>query len=138
VLPSVLQAFLISEIEVLKMYIVIKRKVREIKLLFICSRNKWRSLTAEKIFHGMNGYQVRSAGTEQNARIKVTSGHIGWSDLIFVMEKKHKRRLQEKFGHMLNGAKKVICLDIPDEYTFMDEELIETLKSRVSEHITIS
>lgn len=109
--------------------------MRKIKLLFICSRNKWRSLTAEKIFHGVNGHQVRSAGTEQNARIKVTSGHIGWADLIFVMEKKHVRRLQDKFGSSLNGAKKVICLDIPDEYRFMDEELIEVLKARVSEHI---
>lgn len=81
---------------------------------------------------------MRSAGTEQNARIKVTSGHIGWADLIFVMEKKHKRRLQEKFGPMLNGTKKVICLDIPDEYTFMDEELIDILQSRVADHILLS
>ena len=25
--------------------------VNKIKILFICSKNKWRSLTAEKIFH---------------------------------------------------------------------------------------
>lgn len=103
--------------------------------MFICSRNKWRSLTAEKVFQGVKGYQVRSAGTEHNARIKVTSGHIGWADVIFIMEKKHKRRLQDKFGPMLNGDKKVICLDIPDEYTYMDEDLIEILQSRVSEYI---
>lgn len=72
--------------------------VTKIKVLFICSRNKWRSLTAEKIFHGVNGYDVRSAGTEERARIKVTSGHIGWADLIFVMEKKHLRRLRERFS----------------------------------------
>ncbi|WP_249866524.1 low molecular weight protein tyrosine phosphatase family protein [Paenibacillus konkukensis] len=106
------------------------------KLLFICSRNKWRSLTAEKIFHGVNDYDVRSAGTEENARIKVTSGHIGWADLIFVMEKKHIRRLNAKFGPMLAG-KKVICLDIPDDYKYMDDELIEILYSRVSEYIEL-
>lgn len=109
----------------------------KIKILFICSRNRWRSLTAEKIFHGVNGHDVRSAGTENNARIKVTSGHIGWADLIFVMEKKHLRRIQEKFGDML-GNKKLAVLDIPDDYTFMDEELIEVLKSRVSEYIDLS
>ncbi len=108
----------------------------KIKILFLCSRNKWRSLTAEKIFHGIKGYDVRSAGTENNARIKVTSGHIGWADIIFVMEKKHFRRIHEKFGEMLRG-KKVIVLDISDDYTFMDEELIEILKSRVSEHINL-
>ncbi|EPY08213.1 Protein-tyrosine phosphatase, low molecular weight [Paenibacillus alvei TS-15] len=64
-----------------------------IKLLFVCSRNKWRSLTAEKIFNLLNEYDVRSAGTEEGARVKVTGGHIGWADIIFVMEKKHIRRL---------------------------------------------
>ncbi|MFE5317797.1 low molecular weight protein tyrosine phosphatase family protein [Paenibacillus sp. NPDC056579] len=106
------------------------------KLLFVCSRNKWRSLTAEKIFEGYNGYEVKSAGTEDSARIKVTEGHIGWADLIFAMEKKHIRRLQDKFPYKLAG-KNVICLDIQDDYQFMDEDLIEVLKSRVSEHIDI-
>jgi len=107
-----------------------------IKLLFICSRNKWRSLTAEKIFEQYTMYEVRSAGTEENARIKVTSGHIGWADLIFVMESKHIRRLKEKFGQEIS-KKRVIKLDIPDEYQFMDEELIEILKNRVSEYIEV-
>lgn len=109
---------------------------KTIKLLFICSRNKWRSLTAEKIFHGLNGYDVRSAGTEDKARVKVTSGHIGWADLIFVMEKKHLRRLQGRFGDMLY-SKKIVCLNILDDYQFMDAELIEILISSVSEHIEL-
>ncbi|WP_208607692.1 low molecular weight protein tyrosine phosphatase family protein [Paenibacillus pectinilyticus] len=106
------------------------------KLLFICSRNKWRSLTAEKIFDNRNEYDVRSAGTEDGARIRVTEGHIGWADLIFVMEKKHVRRLQAKFPIEI-GSKRIICLDIPDDYRYMDEALIEILESRVSEHIDI-
>nr|WP_186382000.1 protein tyrosine phosphatase [Paenibacillus terrae] len=106
------------------------------KLLFICSRNRWRSLTAEKIFEQYNMYDVKSAGTEENARIKVTAGHIRWADLIFVMEKKHERRLKEKFSLDLNG-KRVIRLDIEDEYRYMDEELIEILKTRVSEYIEV-
>ncbi|MCM3631555.1 protein tyrosine phosphatase [Paenibacillus glycanilyticus] len=106
------------------------------KLLFVCSRNKWRSLTAEKIFEAYSAYEVRSAGTEENARIKVTAGHVGWADVIFVMEKKHLRRLQAKFASELIG-KRIICLGIPDEYAFMDEELIELLKSSVSSYIEV-
>jgi predicted protein tyrosine phosphatase len=102
----------------------------------VCSRNKWRSLTAEKIFHGVNGYDVKSAGTEDGARIKVTDGHIGWADTIFVMEKKHIRRLKDRFGSMLAG-KTLICMDIPDDYKYMDEELIEILYFRVSEYIDL-
>jgi len=107
-----------------------------IKLLFICSRNKWRSLTAEKIFQEYAEYDVRSAGTEEQAKVKVTSGHIGWADIIFVMESKHMRRIKAKFGEALIG-KRIVRLDISDEYQFMDPELIELLKSRVSEHIEI-
>ncbi|WP_046213578.1 low molecular weight protein tyrosine phosphatase family protein [Paenibacillus wulumuqiensis] len=106
------------------------------KLLFICSRNQWRSLTAEKIFEAYGLYDVKSAGTAENARIKVNAGHIGWADLIFVMEKKHERRLKAKFGQDLDG-KRILRLDIEDEYGYMDEELIELLKSRVSEHIEV-
>ena len=67
------------------------------KLLFVCSQNKRRSLTAEKIFDGINGHTVRSAGTENNARIKVTPRMIGWADIVFCFEKKHLRRLKERY-----------------------------------------
>lgn len=110
--------------------------MKNIKILFICSKNKWRSRTAEKVFHGFNGYDVRSAGTEEGARVKVTIGHIGWADIIFVMEKKHVRRLREKFNESIDG-KKVTNLDIPDDYIYMDEQLIEILKSRVSQYIDV-
>lgn len=93
-------------------------------------------LTAQKIFDGVNGYQVRSAGTEDGARIKVTEGHVGWADLIFAMERKHVRRLKDKFSEAL-ASKPLHCLDIPDDYRFMDEELIEILKTRVSEYVEV-
>lgn len=112
------------------------RMVNKIQLLFVCSRNKRRSLTAERIFHNRNGLDVKSAGTEENARIRVTEGHLGWADIVFVMEKKHLRRLQDKFQSGIRD-KTIICLDIPDDYRFMDEELIEILESRVSEYIKI-
>jgi predicted protein tyrosine phosphatase len=64
----------------------------------------------------------------------VTEGHIGWADIIFVMEKKHLRRIRDKFGDLLND-KKIVNLDIADDYQFMDEELIEILRNRVSEII---
>ena len=57
------------------------------KLLFVCSRNRWRSPTAERIFDGVNHCAARSAGTEPGARVRVSAGHLGWADLIFVMEK---------------------------------------------------
>jgi len=104
------------------------------KLLFVCSRNRWRSPTAEKIFDRANGIQARSAGTETDARIKITAGHIGWADLVFVMEKKHLRRLRESFADELI-RKRVICLNIPDDYQFMQPELVALLQSVVPPHL---
>ena len=103
-------------------------------LLFLCSQNKRRSLTAEKLYDGYDGHKARSAGTEQNARIKVTPGLLGWADIIFCMEKKHMRRIQEKYSDVI-ANKKVVCLCINDDYEFMDRELQELLKSYVEEYI---
>jgi len=109
-------------------------EVKTIKLLFLCSQNKRRSLTAEKIFDDINGHTVRSAGTENNSRIKITAGLLGWADIIFCMEKKHIRRIKEKYSDVISD-KKVVCLHISDEYEFMDETLIETLQANVSEYL---
>ncbi len=106
------------------------------KLLFVCSQNKFRSLTAEKIFSGIPGYEVRSAGTQPDARIVVTEGHVRWADVIFVMEKSHLNRLRRKLGDALDG-KRVITLYIPDIYDPMQPELIEELETKVSAHIAL-
>ena len=106
------------------------------KLLFICSKNRIRSLTAERIFNGITGIQARSAGTQPEARIVVTEGHLGWADIIFCMEKSHLNRLLRKFPHSLQG-KRTITLHIPDVYEFMQSELIEELNTKVSGFVEI-
>ena len=111
-------------------------EIHPIKLLFICSRNRFRSLTAEHIFSGIPGIQVRSAGTQPDARIVVTEGHIGWADIIFLMEKSHLNRLQQKFSEALQG-KRTITLLIPDDYTFMQPELIEELHDKVAQYVDL-
>jgi len=103
-------------------------------ILFICSRNQWRSRTAETIFQSNQDHSFRSAGTENNARIKINEKLINWADLIFVMEKRHKQMLCEKFDQIIN-YKKIIILDVEDNYQYMDEELIETLRLSVTPYL---
>ena len=105
-------------------------------ILFVCSQNKRRSLTAERLFDRVNGHNVRSAGTENNARIKVTAGMIGWSDLVFCFEKKHLRRLRDSYSDEIAG-KTVITMNIPDEYEYMDEELQGMIMSFAEEYLKI-
>jgi predicted protein tyrosine phosphatase len=105
-----------------------------LNILFVCSRNKWRSATAETIYKNHPEHQVRSAGTEPSARIKINAKLIDWADLIFVMEKKHKQRITERFPEEVYG-KEMITLNIPDDYQYMDEELIEEIRSKVEGYL---
>lgn len=108
-------------------------KTARTKILFVCSRNRRRSLTAETIFADVPAWQVRSAGTEPGARIKVTAGHLGWADVIVVMEKRHKERLRQKHAEALAG-KTWVCLFIEDDYEYMDAKLIEVLREKMAIH----
>jgi len=103
-------------------------------ILFVCSRNKWRSRTAETIYKNHSIHNVRSAGTEPSARIKINSKLILWADLILVMEKKHKQRIIENFSKDIID-KEIIILNIPDDYQYMDEELINELNSKVLDYL---
>lgn len=67
-------------------------------ILFLCSQNKRRSLTAEKLFDGFKEHQARSAGTENNARVKVTPGLLGWADMIFCMDSENSREVFRDCG----------------------------------------
>ncbi|MBU2713501.1 low molecular weight protein tyrosine phosphatase family protein [Zooshikella harenae] len=103
---------------------------KPVNLLFICSRNQWRSPTADAIWKSDPLFKVRSAGTSPRAKRTVSSVDIRWADVIFVMEKKHKNRLQVAFARLLE-YKPVYVLDIPDEYQYMDPDLISELEERV-------
>lgn len=100
-------------------------------ILFVCSRNQWRSPTAEAIYKSDQNHTVKSAGTSASARIKVTAKLLQWADIVFAMEKRHKQRLQESFPSE-SVDKSIIVLDIPDDYPFMDPELIGMLKNAIS------
>ena len=99
-------------------------------VLFVCSKNQWRSPTAERVFRKTDGLQVRSAGTNQSARRVVSHRDIAWAEVIFVMEQKHHDRLREAFRDELR-EKHVHVLEIPDDFQFMDRELVHLLEERV-------
>ncbi|WP_170305814.1 low molecular weight protein tyrosine phosphatase family protein [Pseudoduganella ginsengisoli] len=97
------------------------------RALFICTQNRLRSPTAEHIFASWPDVETDSAGLGNDATVPLSSEQIAWANIIFVMEKTHRNRLSSKFRKFLNG-KRVICLDIPDEYEYMQPELIKLLE----------
>ena len=103
-------------------------------ILFVCSRNQWRSPTAETLFRRQPGIQVRSGGTSPRARHTVSAQDIAWADSIMVMENKHKSRLQAAFPAALTH-KKIVVLDIADDYRYMDAELVVLLQQSVAPYL---
>jgi predicted protein tyrosine phosphatase len=106
------------------------------QLLFICSRNQWRSPTAAALFKNSDLYVARSAGTSARARIKITSGLINWADRIFVMEKRHLAIIDRQYHDDLAG-KQIVILHISDDYQYLDPELIEILRSLLAEYLDL-
>jgi predicted protein tyrosine phosphatase len=103
-------------------------------VLFICSQNRLRSPTAEQVFADWPGIETASAGLNQGADNPVPPELLEWADVIFVMERAHRAKLSAKFKPHL-GNKRVICLDIPDEYEFMEPGLVRLLKAKVPGHL---
>ena len=100
-------------------------------VLFICTHNWCRSPTAEHIFADWPGVKTQSAGLGDEAKTPVSPELLAWSDLVVVMEEAHRNKLSEKFRAHL-GGKHVICLDIPDEYEYMDPVLVQLLRQKVT------
>jgi len=104
------------------------------RLLFLCSQNKLRSPTAEAVFADYAGIEVDSAGLNNDAEVPLSDEQLEWADVVIVMEKAHRNRLNRKFKHALAG-KRIAILNIPDEYDYMDEDLIRILKLRCQPYL---
>lgn len=105
-----------------------------LRLLFLCSRNRLRSPTAEAVFGGEPGLEVASAGLSPDAEEVVTEDLVRWADVILVMEPVHRERLKRKFGRELAG-KRVEVLGIRDDYEYMDPELVALLRARCARYL---
>ena len=103
------------------------------KVLFVCSQNRLRSPTAEQVFSVRRDLKVASAGTNNDAETPLDDELVEWADIIFVMERAHRDKLIKKFRK--SARARVICLNIPDDYEYMEPSLVELLKRKVSPHL---
>ena len=103
-------------------------------VLFICGQNRLRSPTAEHVFANWPGIETASAGLKNDAENPVTPELLEWAHTIFVMERSHRSKLSAKFKRHL-GSVRIVCLDIPDDYEYMDPGLIKLLKAKVVPHL---
>jgi len=100
------------------------------RILFVCSQNKLRSPTAEQVFADWPGIETSSAGTNHDAENPLDAEQIEWADLIVAMERQHRSKIQQRFRSA--KIKRLVVLDIPDDFSFMDERLVQLLQTRMS------
>jgi predicted protein tyrosine phosphatase len=111
-----------------------RKRPTNLKVLFVCDANRLRSPTAEAIFTGRPHLEVRSAGLARQATVPLTIEMLEWADLVFVMEKRQRNIIQSRFKELYQ-RKRIVCLYIPDDFEFMDPELIQLLEERVSPYL---
>ena len=99
----------------------------------MCGRNQWRSPTAEWLYRHDERVEVRSTGTSAVSRHRVSAADIQWADLILVMEAKYRTWIVTNFRAI--KLPPIENLDVPDEYGYLDEELVDLLQRSVVPHI---
>jgi len=107
-----------------------------LNILFVCSQNKLRSPTAEAVFSAYPGVEALSAGTNNDAVTPISADLIEWADVVFCMERIHRDKLARRFKSAFKTTRLVV-LDIPDNYDYMDPELIRILEAKVPRYIRI-
>ena len=107
-------------------------KIRKLKLLFVCTINRMRSATAHKLYENDSRFEVKSAGTDKTANTVLSDEILNWADSIVVMEKHHRNYIRKYFPEIYR-KKKIVCLYIPDIYSYMQPELIEILKIKIED-----
>jgi predicted protein tyrosine phosphatase len=98
-----------------------------LRVLFVCSLNRWRSPTAERLFARDPRLAVRSAGTSPRARRRLTAGDLEWADVVVTMEREHRDRIRKEHG----TSTPIEVLDVFDDFPFMDPELVAMLEADV-------
>lgn len=105
-------------------------------LLFVCSENRLRSPTAEEVFSCYQRVEAIGCGTNADAETPISGDLVEWADIILVMEKSHRNKVSKKYKDLLKG-KRLVCLDIPDNYDRMQPELVRLLESRVHRYVRL-
>ncbi len=104
------------------------------RVLFICRVNRHRSATAERIFCKRSDLDVRSAGTSEDALVRVNARMLEWAEVIFTMDDQQREALERMFpSHP--ALDRLNCLNIPDDYTFLDPTLVQMLEEKVGQHL---
>jgi predicted protein tyrosine phosphatase len=99
-------------------------------VLFICGKARRRSPTAADMASRIPGVEADFAGLSADADERLTAEQIDRADVVAVMERRQLARLKRQFGPRL-GRARIVCLDVPDRYAYMEPALVARLQPRL-------
>lgn len=104
------------------------------RVLFVCTQNRVRSLTAEHLYRPRPDLEVRSAGIAENAGVPLTRELFEWADHVFVFSKQQQKVIKERYRDAFN-SKPVVCLRLPDRFEYKSPKLVMALREKVGPYL---
>lgn len=104
------------------------------RVLFVCTQNRVRSLTAEQLYRTKADLEVRSAGIAENAGVPLTRDLFEWADHVFVFSKGQQKVIKERYPDSFD-SKPVVCLGLPDRFEYKSPKLIMVLREKLGPYL---
>lgn len=95
------------------------------RVLFVCSAGLLRSATGARLY--AKKYNTRACGSTSYALIPISDNLIVWADEIVFVNEENYLDVTDKYNL---EKKKIVVLDIPDNYSHMAPELIQAFSNQ--------
>jgi predicted protein tyrosine phosphatase len=107
---------------------------QKMRVLFVCTQNKVRSLTAEHLYRVRPDLEVKSCGTANFAKNRFTRELLEWAEVVFVFDDSQLNFIEQTFGKEALG-KPVVCLGLADVFTYKSDPLVVKLVAKLDPYL---
>ena len=104
------------------------------RVLFVCTQNKVRSLTAEHLYRGRPDLDVKSCGTATFAKNQLTAELMNWAEVVFYFDDSQIEVIEKCFSKEAQ-EKPVICLGLADVFTYKSDALVVKLVTKLEPYL---
>jgi predicted protein tyrosine phosphatase len=104
------------------------------RVLFVCTQNKVRSLTAEHLYRVRPDLEVKSCGTATFAKNQLSKELLNWAEAVFTFDESHMEAIAKNFSAEVQ-TKPVICLGLPDIFTYKSDALVVKLTAKIEPYL---
>lgn len=101
------------------------------KVLTVCSAGLLRSPTIAWYLNRHTDYNCRAVGIYDYALVKIDDVLVEWADYVICAEKETFDHVMDKFGDKFDGDRLIFNLDIPDNFMYRQDELVDIVAQKL-------